>query len=353
MKIRTGNACWHAFHVMASTVAKEAGFYDEEGVDVDVVHAKVYPGAIATSRQGGPRYDEVGVVPADMVKYNIDIASDTNLRTVLMDHVQGGDLRIVGGWRNQFEGCFMAAPGIKSIKDLKGKRIGEWMKGGEYTMWIEKELLKAGLDPERDVHWVIGYQFGSQREAAKPLHAGLTDAAIVQREHCAELLEEGFNKLHDFVEAHKPHGRPERVTVARKSFIDRNPEALKRFWRAQIRAYHYMRIVPEHFPFIRHCEAKLRVNNPDELERMRPLIPMELLESYFVPLDGQPTMQGLKALMEEYKEGKKIPKSFTWEDLKATLRLEHVQEAWEELQGRDEIKKNLERLAPVVERVGY
>ena len=83
----------------------------------------------------------------------------------------------------------------------------------------------------------IGYRYGSMREAWKPLHAGETDAALVRNQFVPELLEKGFNKLYDFVEDSKPHGRPDRVTVARKSFIERNPELLKRYWKATIRGY--------------------------------------------------------------------------------------------------------------------
>ena len=83
------------------------------------------------------------------------------------------------------------------------------------------------------------------REAWKPLLAGETDAAIVQNPFVPQLLERGFNKLYDFVEDNKPHGRPDRVTVARKSFIERNPELIKRYWKASIRGYQFMRIAGE------------------------------------------------------------------------------------------------------------
>ena len=49
-----------------------------------------------------------------------------------------------------------------------------------------------------------------------------------------------------------------------------NPELIKRYWKASIRAYQFMRI-KENFPFFRFVEAKLRVNNPDEAERSRDL----------------------------------------------------------------------------------
>ena len=238
-------------------------------LDVDVVTAKIYTEGLESSRPEGERYDEVGTVLRDMIAFNIDIIPDVHVRTPFAERALGNDeLRIIGGWRNQFPAALVTAPGIKSIKDLKGKRIGDWYRGGIATLWLERQMRLAGLDPDRDVEWKIGYKFGSMREAWKPLQAGDTDAAIVRNQWVPQLVEQGFNKLYDFVEDSKPHGRPDRVTVARKSFIERNPELIKRFWKATIRAYHSMRMIPESYPFRRYVEAKIRVDNPDESERM-------------------------------------------------------------------------------------
>ena len=353
MKLRIGNACWHAFHVQHAALAIEAGFFAQEGIDAEIVHAKINPNAISSSRPGGERYDEVGTVVRDMVAYGIDIIPDVHVRTPFAERAVGNDeVRIIGGWRSQLRGTLVAAAGIKSITELKSKRIGDWYKGGIQTLWYEHQLRKAGIDPDREIDWKIGYQYGSLREAWKPLLAGETDAAIVQNPFVPQLLERGFNKLYDFVEDNKPHGRPDRVTVARKSFIERNPELLKRYWKASIRAYQFMRI-KENYPFFRFVEAKLRVNNPDEAERTRDLFPMMLMDDHFFPLDGQVSSQGILRILEEHKSGGVLPPSVGEADVDQVLQKELVEEAWHELSQTDEIKRNLEILQPVIERVGY
>ncbi|MBI2988222.1 MAG: ABC transporter substrate-binding protein [Deltaproteobacteria bacterium] len=353
MKVRVGNACWHAAHVQDSVVASEANFFAQEGIDGDVVTARIYPQGLNASRPGGGRYDESPYVLQDMTRHNIDIVTDVELATILLDHLEGRDeLRIIGVWRNQETSAFVAAPGFNSMDKLKGKRIGVWVPGTEKSLWLEWTVRKAGLNPQSDVQWVVGYQYGSAREAANPLREGKTDAAIVSLDWVPALLEEGFHQLFNFLEGY-PHGRPARLTVARQSFIDRNPEIIKRYWKAAIRAFQYMRIVPEHYPFLRYCEAKLRINNPDQHERMRQLKPMKMWEYYHGSMNGQPTIEGLEQHLDEVKGTGKLLPTVTLDDVQAVLRLEFVWEAWEELQPRDEIKRNLERLAPVIERYGF
>jgi hypothetical protein len=334
-------------------LALEAGFFAQEGIEVEIVHAKINPKAIESSRPGGERYDEVGTVVRDMIAFGIDIIPDVHVRTPFAERVLGNDeVRIIGGWRSQFRGTLVAASGIKSIAELKGKRIGDWYKGGIATMWYEQQFRNAGIDPDREIDWKIGYKYGSLREAWKPLLAGETDAAIVQNPFVPQLLERGFNKLYDFVEDNKPHGRPDRVTVARKSLIERNPELIKRYWKASIRAYQFMRI-KANYPFFRFVEAKLRVNNPDEAERTRDLFPMMLMDDHFFPLDGQVSSQGILRILEEHKSGGALPPTVGQADVDAVLRKELVEEAWQEVSQTDEVKRNLEILQPVVERVGY
>ena len=53
MKLRVGNGCWHTRHVLDAAVTLEAGFYAQQGLDVEVVHAKINPGGIDSTRPDG------------------------------------------------------------------------------------------------------------------------------------------------------------------------------------------------------------------------------------------------------------------------------------------------------------
>ena len=73
---------------------------------MEIVHAKINPKAIESSRPEGERYDEVGTVLRDMIAFGIDIITDIHVLTPFAERCLGNDeLRIVGGWRNQCVGA--------------------------------------------------------------------------------------------------------------------------------------------------------------------------------------------------------------------------------------------------------
>jgi hypothetical protein len=92
---------------------------------------------------------------------------------------------------------------------------------------------------------------------------------------------------------------------------------------------------------------------PDESERMRDLTPMVMMEGHFFPLDGQLTAEGVWRILEEHLDAGVFSKSITRADVENLIDQDLVQEAWAEISETDEIKRNLERLQPVIERVGY
>ena len=71
------------------------------------------------------------------------------------------------------------------------------------------------------------------------------------------------------------------------------------------------------------------------------------------PLDGQLTNEGVWRILEEHQSAGSLPRSISRADVDAVVRQELVREAWEEVSQTEEVKRNLARLQPVVERLGY
>ncbi len=117
--IKIGYSDWPGYTVME--VAKQKGWFKDAGLDVEMVWFEYSPSIDAFS---------AGKIDADMIVAGDDMvtgASGAKSKIVcLVDYSEGSDM-IVGG------------PGIDSIKDLKGKKVGV-----ELTL-VEHELLLQAL----------------------------------------------------------------------------------------------------------------------------------------------------------------------------------------------------------------
>lgn len=117
--IKIGYSDWPGYTVLE--VAKQKGWFKDAGLDVDLVWFEYSPSIDAFS---AGKVDAVTIVAGDDL---VTGASGAKSKIVcLIDYSEGSDM-IVGG------------PGIESIKDLKGKKVGV-----ELTL-VEHELLLQAL----------------------------------------------------------------------------------------------------------------------------------------------------------------------------------------------------------------
>src|SRR6266404_3237914 len=118
-------------------VAYENGFFKEEGLDVELVKTD-WDGL--QSGHGLGRFH----------------ANHTLLMYILTPLESGLDVKITGGVHT---GCLRIQAGIKmdikTVADLKGKKIGITVMGSPPFLYASRVLAKAGMDPKKDVDWVI------------------------------------------------------------------------------------------------------------------------------------------------------------------------------------------------------
>ena len=73
----------------------------------------------------------------------------------------------------------------------------------------------------------------------------------------------------------------------------------------------------------------------------------------FFSLDGQVSKEGILRILEEHKSAGVLSAAIGRSDVDEVVGKELVEEAWTEVSQTDEVKRNLERLQSVIERVGY
>lgn len=141
-------------------------------------------------------------------------------------------------------GCFelFTTGGIRSITELKGKRISVPEQGGAHQLFISTILSHVGLDPQRHVEWVIQ----PPAESIRQLADGKVDALVGFPPVPQELRAKRIGNVILSSVADKPWSQYFCCVVAgNRDFVKKNPIATKRTIRALLKGNHVCASEPE------------------------------------------------------------------------------------------------------------
>jgi ABC-type nitrate/sulfonate/bicarbonate transport system substrate-binding protein len=208
-------------------LAKEGGFYDKYGLDVEL-NFGVHPAGIAMLASG----------QGQMV--------NSSLEQMMQAASKDGSLSLVGSSLNRGTFALMANKSLKTVEALKGKKIAVSQVGDAPYGYVVAILSKAGLS-DRDVQWIPVGQGVAGRAAA--LTSGRADATILTAPAYFKLETEGYNTLVNLAEREDIFASTA-YTMAKKdlqpdtslaeALIKAHAEAIKKFYEdkpAAIAAY--------------------------------------------------------------------------------------------------------------------
>jgi ABC-type nitrate/sulfonate/bicarbonate transport system substrate-binding protein len=341
-KLRIASSSYHIGHSIAPMAALEKGFFREEGL---TNFELLIDGLL-------PSFVEAQALSVAMKERGIPIVLGAKIPAVLILHSQGEDLYIVGGWRFVPQSDWYARPGIGSLADMKGKKIGTRDRGNTGPSRILcNELRKAGVDPDRDVTWVHDriFAYHRTRDHVEALKNGMVDCTGTSPPFFDELEKFGCKNV---MSAKKlfPHGKPMSVIVARRSVVEKLREQLTAFLRGVLRGFWFERNT-DNFSWLVDLETRMRASSPNEDEQvLRMLTSPERLERRPLPVDGQVPLDGLREIAEEMKQDGEIPANYNVEEV---LIDGPVRDAFANLRARRELDAEWERIKRVVEKHGY
>ena len=158
-------------------IAKEKGYYREEGLDLDLI---VMPAAVATQALIGGDVAFVGTGGAGLIPV-----------------LRGAPLQFlfITFFRPQY--WLYAKPDIRSVENLKGKRVGVSSIGSGPDSLLRDFLKKHGLEGGRDVT-IMAIGAGMARFVA--LKAGSVDATMLTPPANFMAQDAGFRELVSFIE---------------------------------------------------------------------------------------------------------------------------------------------------------
>ena len=165
-------------------IADEQKFFAKYGVDSTVILVR-----------------QIQIMVSGLGTGEIDIAL-TSGSTLLGAAAGGLDTKMVAALNAKVTYDLVAAPAIKTIKDLRGKRFGIQAFGGGLWMGAMLGLESLGLDPQRDNINVL--QVGDQSVIAQAIEVGSIDAAALDGVFSRKLKQKGFNILAEFSQSNIP-----------------------------------------------------------------------------------------------------------------------------------------------------
>jgi ABC-type nitrate/sulfonate/bicarbonate transport system substrate-binding protein len=343
-KLRIAPMCYHVLHLFPVISAHEMNYFYDEGL-------KTQDGSLAYEILRDPMVpfglEKLGISQA-MKEKSVDIALDVQSRTIFFQRSRGADIYIIAGWRNQHTSTWVGPPHIKSLQDLKGKRVGISDFNSIRHWGIQVQLRKAGLDIEKDVEWVrCGV---STRVLVEALRQGRVECAPVSSVIAENLKKEGCNILVVPQQTY-PNGRPERIIAATGRILEERPDLVKNFLKGLIRSYWFVRDMPKNFEYIHNLDKRLRIQTADPEERIHDpnRYTTDDLESMPFPIDGLAT--GFEDMLREEKLIGGL--EYDVPAIKDVCAQDLAEEAYKELRGRKELDDEYQRLQAVAKRWGY
>lgn len=342
-KLRIAPTCYHMLHQVPVRAAHEMNFFYDEGL-------KTADGGLSyellTDSMVPFGLEKLGISQA-MKEKSVDIALDVQSRTVFYQRARGADLYIIAGWRNQHTNVWVGPPHIKSLQDLKGKRVGISDFNSIRHWAIQIQLKKAGLDLDKDIEWVrIGVNSQLHKDA---IRSGRVECAPVPPWYAEDLLAEGCNALVSPADQY-PDGRPERIIAATGRILEEKPDMVKAFLRGLVRSYWFVRDMPKNYEYITNLEKRIRLTSPDPEERIiHKARSVRDLEAMPFPLDGRAT--GFEDMLKE--EEKLGELNYNVPKISEVVAQNLVDEAFAELRARKELDEEFQRLKKAEARWGY
>lgn len=196
-------------------ITKEAGFFKQEGLEVELVYI-----------QGGTT-----VVQA-MVGGDVPVAY-VNADTAVTSRLGGADVRIVLQASNLIDGLFVTARGITNPQQLRGQKVAVNRIGDISYFAAQFALRQLGLNPERDVTML---QIGGTPDRFAALKAGSIQGAVMNYMMARQAKGLGFNIL-----ANIQMDYPYNAIATTGRFIQQREEIVQRIVRAFVRGVHYFK----------------------------------------------------------------------------------------------------------------
>ncbi len=199
-------------------VAKERGFFKNQGLDVDLLY-------IVSSR----------VVAQTLMSGDVKVGF-ADLGNIVRANLAGGDLVLLAVLRDKVNFYIVSQKEITNLKQLRGKRIGIGQFGGTPDYTTRMLLEKFGYIPDKDIKIVQMVVGQGGRLAA--LQAGAIESIVINPPLTLVAKKLGYNLLVDYSEISPPFIVSGLATT--KKYLSNNSQTVEKCVKAVVDAVDYI-----------------------------------------------------------------------------------------------------------------
>jgi NitT/TauT family transport system substrate-binding protein len=182
--------------------------------------------------------DQLIFIPSATQLAQVTVAGDVDIASLgggpmMAAVLSGADLKAIGNNVNKLVFSIHVRPDVKSVEDLRGKRIAVSRFGSSSDVAARYALRKLNLDPQKDL---VLMQLGSMSSMFGALKSGAVDASVVSPP--TQFLSEkmGFKELVSITDMDYAYPNPTMVVPG--NLIRKKPDTIDRFMRAYVRGMH-------------------------------------------------------------------------------------------------------------------
>lgn len=198
-------------------VAKEKGFFAEEGVEVEPIYYEIFTESFADLAAG--QIDAALIASGDVMSIN----RHTPIKIIGLED-DGGYMPII------------AKPEIKTIRDLKGKTVGT-LTGTQYELLMTEMLASAGMTTSD-----INVRNVNPEKVSEALSKNEIQAAFIWEPFTSQAVRQGAHILYPTDDTLRLF--PDTIAF-RQNVIAQRPEDIKAFMKAWFKAVDYRLSHPE------------------------------------------------------------------------------------------------------------
>jgi NitT/TauT family transport system substrate-binding protein len=273
-------------------IAKEAGYFSAEGLDVELIRVGGSTRMVAAMLGGSAPIIQAGAIAA------------------LTANVAGGDVVIIGSTGTVSPFRLIARPEIKQPSDLRGKKAGITTFGSTSDQVVRIALKQFNLEPSKDVALLT---FGAQPEAFAALMSGMVQVAALSYPLYPKAVKSGMRELVNFADLGVEDINGTVITT--RAFVAQQRDTALRFMRAFTRGMQRYRTDKE---FSKKILGKYgKINDEETLEGTWQDYAPTLQKS------PRPSLKAIQFMIENQFPGKKpLPKPEQFVDFSIVEQLE-------------------------------